>query len=299
MRLAVVIPTYNRPDDLRKCLESVFGQSRLPDEVLVVDDGEICRDFLASTVDRAESLGVRFIYHRKDHSRVRRGLSESRNLAMYMVDCPFLVLDDDIVLDPDCLKAMEQAWEESDDGRLLGVGGVIRNNRRISRLERLYRRIFCLDSDRSWDVNRVGFQVWDDWIGERTEGHYAHSGFCLFGPEQARRITFPVFQGGRPGLEDVHFSLKAKGLGLHYVIEPAATCEHFHSPVSRDRQYDLGWREGYNRRIIFNDYCDGRLPNRLRFAWASFGWTLRQFLSGNFRKGFGTVAGSMSRRKDQ
>ena len=34
--ISIVVPTYRRPDDLRRCLEAVGGQQRRPDEVLVV-----------------------------------------------------------------------------------------------------------------------------------------------------------------------------------------------------------------------------------------------------------------------
>lgn len=36
---SVLVATYNRPDTLKQCLESLFRQSRLPDEITVCDDG--------------------------------------------------------------------------------------------------------------------------------------------------------------------------------------------------------------------------------------------------------------------
>ena len=39
MQVALIITTYNRPDALNLVLESVVQQSRLPDEVIVCDDG--------------------------------------------------------------------------------------------------------------------------------------------------------------------------------------------------------------------------------------------------------------------
>ena len=37
--ITVVIPTHNRIDDLRRALQSVYAQTVVPDEVIVVDDG--------------------------------------------------------------------------------------------------------------------------------------------------------------------------------------------------------------------------------------------------------------------
>jgi glycosyltransferase involved in cell wall biosynthesis len=39
MKLSVIITTYNRPDALKKVLEGLYAQTRLPDEILVADDG--------------------------------------------------------------------------------------------------------------------------------------------------------------------------------------------------------------------------------------------------------------------
>lgn len=39
MRLSVIVTTYNRPGALKKVLEALYAQTRLPDEILVADDG--------------------------------------------------------------------------------------------------------------------------------------------------------------------------------------------------------------------------------------------------------------------
>lgn len=39
MKVSVIVPTYNRPAALRLCLMSLTRQSRVPDQVLVADDG--------------------------------------------------------------------------------------------------------------------------------------------------------------------------------------------------------------------------------------------------------------------
>ncbi|MEO0854897.1 MAG: glycosyltransferase family A protein, partial [Cyanobacteria bacterium J06648_11] len=39
MSIAVIIPVYNGEGYLRRTLESVFSQTRRPEEVIVIDDG--------------------------------------------------------------------------------------------------------------------------------------------------------------------------------------------------------------------------------------------------------------------
>ena len=37
---SVILPTHDRPQHLRQAMESLLIQSRLPDEVIIVSDGE-------------------------------------------------------------------------------------------------------------------------------------------------------------------------------------------------------------------------------------------------------------------
>jgi glycosyltransferase involved in cell wall biosynthesis len=43
MRISVVIPAYNSQSTIEKCLESVFSQTKMPDEVVVTNDGSTDR----------------------------------------------------------------------------------------------------------------------------------------------------------------------------------------------------------------------------------------------------------------
>ena len=52
MEISLIIPTYNRCSLLKRALDSVFEQSRKPDEIIVVDDG--------STDNTAEMLADEF-----------------------------------------------------------------------------------------------------------------------------------------------------------------------------------------------------------------------------------------------
>lgn len=101
--VAVIIPVYNRPDYLRAALDSVFAQTRLPDEVLVVDDGST--DNTAAVAQ--EYPGVTFI--RQQNS----GASAARNRGIQAATSEWVAfLDSDDAWHPDKLRLQLHALEQ-------------------------------------------------------------------------------------------------------------------------------------------------------------------------------------------
>ncbi len=76
MTISVVIPTYNRGSRIQKTLDSVLSQTRLPDEILVVDDG--------STDDTWEFLQTHYGSHPQIQLfRIRNsGVANARNFGL-------------------------------------------------------------------------------------------------------------------------------------------------------------------------------------------------------------------------
>lgn len=75
MRVSVIIPTYNYGHFLSECVESVLGQSVVPEEIVIVDDGstdntpEVVRPYLSNPLIK---------YIRTENS----GVSAARNTAI-------------------------------------------------------------------------------------------------------------------------------------------------------------------------------------------------------------------------
>lgn len=73
--ISVIIPTYNRVLLLQRALESVFSQTLMPDEVIVVDDGS--SDSTKEMVQNLDSsLPLRYLI------QSNKGVSSARNLGI-------------------------------------------------------------------------------------------------------------------------------------------------------------------------------------------------------------------------
>jgi len=94
--IAVVICTRDRPAALQRTLESIWPQTRRPDELMLVDDGELAEAVVDQVRDRCQELGIDFQYVRSQ----RRGLTVARNLAADQARSETLLyLDDDVDCD--------------------------------------------------------------------------------------------------------------------------------------------------------------------------------------------------------
>jgi GT2 family glycosyltransferase len=112
-RISVVIPTHNGATTLADCLSALRASSRLPEEIVIVDD--------ASTDGSAE-LAIRF------GCRVIRlpqniGAARAKNRGAQAATGDILFFtDDDVVVAPDALAHLVANFS---DGRVAGVVGLL------------------------------------------------------------------------------------------------------------------------------------------------------------------------------
>ena len=295
MNFSIIIPTYKREKDLKSCFFSIERQTLLPNEVLIIDDGGLDGGFVDDLRNKAGKLNIEFYCYKKNHDKEPRGTSVSRNIGVNLVKNEiFFILDDDLILDNDFFENIMKVWEESDE-KLIGVGGIIKNNREKSKLEKIYNKIFFLDSKYSWDVNDAGFQVWDDFIEKAEKGFYVHGGVCSYKKSLVKDLQFLVFNTGRVALEDVDFCFRAKKSGFHFIVNPLARVIHNHSKGGREAEFESGKRESINRKIIFRNHSEKNIKNYFLFIINMKGWALRQLLSGKLKKFQGTIVGFFSK----
>ena len=101
MRYSLIIPVYNRPDEVDELLESLTRQHFQDFEVLVVEDGSSVP--CESVVDRyATSLDIHYLKKANSGPGQTRNFGAERSRGEYL-----LILDSDCVLPPNYLDAIE------------------------------------------------------------------------------------------------------------------------------------------------------------------------------------------------
>lgn len=118
MKLSVVIPTFERRDKLRACLESLTAQAGAPAyEVVVVDDGskDGTREWLSGASGQAWPFGLRVVL------QSHRGPAAARNAGVReAIGDLVLFLGDDCIAAPGCLAEHLRAHRAGSDGSVLG-----------------------------------------------------------------------------------------------------------------------------------------------------------------------------------
>lgn len=108
MRFSVVVPVFNRPDEVNELLESLTKQTLKDFEVIIVEDGSSipCKDVCSKYDDK---LHIIYIY--KENS----GPGQSRNCGAERASGDFLlILDSDVVLPTGYMQAMADELDRED-----------------------------------------------------------------------------------------------------------------------------------------------------------------------------------------
>ena len=108
-KYSIIVPVFNRPDEVRELLESLTQQTQKDFEVIIVEDGskKTCKDVCEQFAD---ILDLHYYY--KDNS----GPGQSRNYGAERAQGEWLiVLDSDVVLPKGYLAAVDEELSSGDD----------------------------------------------------------------------------------------------------------------------------------------------------------------------------------------
>lgn len=288
----LVICTRNRAAELERCLASVAQQSVSALTVLVVDssDGDETRAVVEHAAAMAPAGQV------VCYMRTASGLTLQRNVAIdRLAPATEFVhfVDDDTVLDPGYVAAIEKVFREDGAGQIAGVGGLIQN---LPRHEvKLVEQLFLLDSMREGVVLPSGMNILTFRSCRPTPADWLSGCSMSF-----RRSTFaefrfnPQMRGYSLG-EDVDFTFRVSRR-YRLLVTPEARIWHFSAPSGRYEPVTY-----YRRRIHFLYGLVHNNPGYLRmraFLWSAVGRILiNTYLSLRYRRrsalpcAFGTLLG--------
>jgi glycosyltransferase involved in cell wall biosynthesis len=131
--ISVIIPTYNRCDCLVRALRSVFCQTLLPDQVIVIDDG---------SEDETRVLIARYFPQVIYHYQSNQGVSAARNKGLQLASHEWIAfLDSDDEWLPDKLQVQLEALKQDPANRVCHTEEVwVRRGKRVNQMAKHQKR---------------------------------------------------------------------------------------------------------------------------------------------------------------
>ena len=199
IQLAYVIPTKDRPDDLRKMLASVARQSRLPQQIVVVDGSEPEIDHVLQEFPELPLTYVRVF---------PPSLSKQRNAGMAAIH-PTIThagyMDDDLELEANATEKMFLFLEAAAPE----VGGFAFSviNQPLARSPGLA-RFFLLNDPRPGRLLCSGFQTQIPFVKENIFTDWLYGGATIWTRPVISEFQYDEWYIGTGYLEDVDYSAR-------------------------------------------------------------------------------------------
>jgi len=290
---SIVIITMDRPTETVRCLRSIILQTRLPEEIIVVDASKQTRNLKEQIAKVLKNLPIKFYYLHTAPST-----SAQRNIGAQMAHTDVIFfIDDDVVLDPHHNDAIMKVYETNPKGT---IGGVRGNNISLRPKEpfwrRLMRRIFLLEEYRPWKPARMklsGFASTSDRIRIFSKIEIAPSTCISYWRKIFLKYLFDTTFDGYILGEDQDLSWR---ISRKYPIyhTPTAVFSHLPSPRRLKDSFQMTKRWFYMHRYFFKKNFGKSVIHRLARTWAIIGYILFFTIDGLRRKNFERLKGLLS-----
>ena len=222
-----VIPTKNRPEELTTVFGAILAQTRLPEQVIIIDQSSPEKVIKDQLVPLAKKANIRLDYI---HDESIKGLVQAKAVSLQYNSCDYIsFFDDDIVHEPNYLAAIEQAISTYPE--MIGVNGVILNAPKEGILKRFIFRLthFGLYKDNRQRVIRS--------LTPKTEQPQAvdalSGGLSTWRKEVFDSVSFDT-KNKFHAYEDKEFSIRIeRAFPKQMFIVPQAKLYHYHAAGNR------------------------------------------------------------------
>lgn len=279
MQVSVIIPTYNRVDDLSACLKSVDRQTSLPKEVIIVDDSDTSevQHYIESLQDKFTKNGVSLKYIR---NTAGKSLTIARNVGIQNANSEIILfLDDDVVLDTNYIKEILFIYVQIPSA--VGVQGLITHLPKTNFIVSLLNRFFYLGHNEelrgrvlsstscTYPSVQEGYRspVPCEWLSGCNQSYRKEVFLRLQFDENLKKYSYK---------EDVDLSYRVfKSWPRSLYLAPAAKCVHNVSTAGRlPKKARIEMEEIYTLYFFYKN-IDQKFWNKCIYVWSRAGYLVK------------------------
>ena len=288
-KIAFVVATKDRPNDLRKMLQSLSDQTVHPDQIIIVDSS---KNSIYPITKKFQTLNIKYIHHSEPSAAAQR------NIGVKNIDSEIdLVgfLDDDVILEKQAMEVMLKFWKTASED----LGGCAFNmmNPPPTSGTKLKATTLVewlgLYSRQKGVVMPSGWQTLTGTVSETIFADWLPSTAAIWRREVFDDYMFDENFDGYSYLEDLDFSYS---VGKQYMLAVVADAKYWHysSLFGRVNQYKFGKIEVRNRIYLVKKH--GLSLSRCYFGilirfFMTIGNGLRTGECSHFRRAIGNCIG--------
>ena len=286
-KIALIIPTRNRPELLIKLLNSIQLQRVKPDQVIVVDGSD---QPILSLIESGSSPKLTYQYV------FPPSLTKQRNEGIKLLHPDITLagyLDDDIELKPGAIEEMLSFWENSSD-EVAGVAFNIVNNPPRHHLSKAITRFFRITGEVPGKVLASGFCTTEVPLTKDLRSEWLCGGATIWRRNILENYKFDEWYKGWAYHEDVEFSYRVNKKHRLFVLFKAGV-DHNPPPYNKSKSKILGKMAVINRYYFVEKNPELSIPV---FYWATIGEILLNCLSSfserdmaGFKRALGNLEG--------
>lgn len=259
--LTAIIATANRPDILKRTLESIANQSVQPSEILIIDGStDNCTKEISNLF--YINLDSRILHY----TAIDIGAAIQREQGMRHNKSNFILfLDDDIILFEECLKTMFERINS--DERVGGINAMIVNQKYLkpSLLSKTLFRFMHGKKENSYAGKCIGpalnlLPEDKTELPDFVEVEWLNSTCTLYRKEALPSPVFDSFFYGYSIMEDLTLSLK---VGKNWKLLNSRNSKIFHDSQQGSHKNNL--RELSKMALVNRHYVMVTILKRIRF----------------------------------
>ena len=236
-KIAYVVPTKDRPDDLRVLFNSLLTQTTMPHQIIIVDGSEPNIKYVC---DEYPELPITY------ESCFPPSLAKQRNVGMARLNNDITLagyLDDDIELDSDATEKMLTFWANAPENT---GGAAIAIRDQYAQLNSRLLSFFLMAGKQPGAMLPSAYAVHLPFIGETFETKWLYGGATLWTRDVIENFDYDEWFAGYGFLEDVDYSFRVAQKHRLYVVGDSC-CLHHSVGLSDSKQFIFGKQQIYNR----------------------------------------------------
>ena len=231
MKISLVIPTKNRQHDLHKAILSVVCQTRLPDELIIVDQSkDLSSKKDIENIFFGVDIKINLIYIFDNNIS---GLVEAKKIGFNNSSGDIICfIDDDVILEPDYFAEVERHFLINPS--MLGCCGVTSNTPHSSNIYLIVYNLFHRGIIKNNGIH-IKRQINSHLPKDFTyESNVLSGGISSWKRIVLKNVTLDC-DNNFHFLEDIDYSTRASyEFGNFFYIIPSIKLQHNMSPINRE-----------------------------------------------------------------